>query len=51
MQTKNTTLHDDFNVIDELNVIYGFVNMDINSLVDKTKFDRKGLTFLSDKMY
>lgn len=42
----------DFNIVDNLNIHYGIANMDLNTIVHKTKTDRQGMfKFFSDNMY
>lgn len=42
----------DFNMVDELNLLYGIANMDTNSVVKKSKTDRSGLfKFFSEHLY
>ena len=42
----------DFNIVDNLNIEYGIANMDINTIVHKTKTDRHGaFKFFSENMY
>ena len=42
----------DFTIVDHLNRQYGIANMDINSIVKKSKTDRTGLfKFFSEHMY
>ena len=42
----------DFNIVDNLNVLYGVANMDINAMVKRTKTDRFGaFKFFSEHLY
>lgn len=43
---------EDFNIVRELNRMYGIANQDINAMTKRTKVDRKGLfKFFSEHMY
>lgn len=44
-------LRNEFNLTDELNRFYRIANMDLNTVVDKTKIDRRGMMFFSDKLF